>query len=152
MGRAQWRFHPVDGSLSFGSGQGGSPRSRSDDHQPGPHLAPHPNPDQRIWLKADWSSLNRLGVDETSTRKGHKYGTVFLEISGKETDRRFGASKVARLLFFTPGKDKETFTEFAAELERRGVPASQKSRKSPWTCPRRLLPEPRGISPRRNSA
>lgn len=77
------------------------------------------------WLKADWRSLERLGVDETSTRKGHKYGTVFLEISGKEITRGRGASKVARLLFFTPGKDKATFSEFAAELERRGVPASQ---------------------------
>lgn len=77
------------------------------------------------WLKADWSSLNRLGADETSTRKGHKYGTVFLEISGRETDRGRGASKVARLLFFTPGKDKETFAEFAAELQRRGVSALQ---------------------------
>ncbi len=28
-------------------------------------------------------------------------------------------------MFFTPGKDKETFTQFAAELERRGVPAAQ---------------------------
>ena len=77
------------------------------------------------WLQADWSSLERLGADETSTRKGHKYGTAFLEISGKETNRGRGASKVARLLFFTPGKDKDTFTQFAAELERRGVPASQ---------------------------
>jgi transposase len=77
------------------------------------------------WLKADWSSIERLGVDETSTRKGHKYGTVFLEIDGKETDRGRGASKVARLLFFTPGKDKETFVEFVAELKRRNVPASQ---------------------------
>lgn len=77
------------------------------------------------WLKGDWSSLQRLGVDETSTRKGHKYGTVFLEIDGKETDRGRGASKVARLLFFTPGKDKETFAEFAAELQRRGVPSEQ---------------------------
>jgi transposase len=77
------------------------------------------------WLQGDWSSLERLGVDETSTRKGHKYGTVFLEISGKETARGRGASKVARLLFFTPGKDKETFTQFVAELKRRGVPAAQ---------------------------
>jgi len=77
------------------------------------------------WLKADWGSLQRLGTDETSTRKGHKYGTVFLEISGKETSRGRGGSKVARLLYFTPGKDKTTFSEFAAELERRGVPASQ---------------------------
>lgn len=79
------------------------------------------------WKQADWSSLERLGVDETSTRKGHKYGTVFLEITGKETTRCRGASKVARLLLFTPGKDRETFTEFARELENRGVPASQVS-------------------------
>jgi len=77
------------------------------------------------WQATDWSSLERLGVDETSTRKGHKYGTAFLEIDGKETDRGCGGSKVARLLLFTPGKDKETFSEFAAELERRNVPAAQ---------------------------
>lgn len=77
------------------------------------------------WKGADWSELKRLGVDETSTRKGHKYGTVFLEINGKETSRGRGASKVARLLYFTPGKDKETFSEFVAELNRRGVAPSQ---------------------------
>jgi len=77
------------------------------------------------WKQADWSSLERMGVDETSTRKGHKYGTAFLEINGKETQRGRGASKVARLLFFTPGKGKETFTEFVAELDRRGVPTTQ---------------------------
>lgn len=77
------------------------------------------------WKKADWSSLERLGVDETSTRKGHKYGTTFLEIVGKETERGKGASKVARLLFFTPGKGKETFAEFMSELSRRGVEPGQ---------------------------
>lgn len=74
-----------------------------------------------VWKEADWSSLERLGVDETSTRKGHKYGTAFLEITGKETSRGCGGSKVARLLFFTPGKDSATFDEFAAELARREV-------------------------------
>ena len=80
---------------------------------------------EEAWKAADWSSLERLGVDETSTRKGHKYGTVFLEIDGQETERGRGASKVARLLFFTPGKDAETFKEFVGELERRDVPAGQ---------------------------
>lgn len=80
---------------------------------------------EEAWKRTDWSSLERLGVDETSTRKGHKYGTVFLQIEGKETARGRGAAKSARLLFFTPGKDQQTFTQFAAELERRGVPASQ---------------------------
>ena len=77
------------------------------------------------WEKTDWSSLERLGVDETSTRKGHKYGTVFLEIDGQETERGRGGSKVARLLFFTPGKGADTFKQFAIELERRAVPAEQ---------------------------
>ncbi|MFC7339708.1 ISL3 family transposase, partial [Haloferula chungangensis] len=77
------------------------------------------------WLDADWSSLERLGVDETSTRKGHKYGTAFLEIDGKESTPARGGSKVARLLFFTPGKGKETFDAFARELDRRGVPREQ---------------------------
>jgi len=77
------------------------------------------------WKEADWSSLERLGVDETSTRKGHKYGTVFIEIQGVETSRGHGAARAARLLLFTPGKDKETFAEFVAELERRDIPAAQ---------------------------
>ena len=79
------------------------------------------------WKQADWSNLERLGVDETSTRKGHKYGTVFLQIDGQEMARGRGASKVARLLLFTPGKDKETFTEFVSEMDRRGVPPAQVS-------------------------
>jgi transposase len=77
------------------------------------------------WKQEDWSSLNRLGVDETSTKKGHNYGTAFLEIDGKETSRGQGGSKVARLLFFTPGKGKDTFREFSEELERRGVNREQ---------------------------
>ena len=71
------------------------------------------------WDRTDWSSLKRLGVDETSTRKGHKYATAFLEINGVETSRGKGASKVSRLLFFTPGKGKQTFEHFTQELHRR---------------------------------
>ncbi len=80
---------------------------------------------EAAWERQDWSGVERLAADETSTRKGHKYGTVFLEIEGQETSRGRGAARAARLLFFTPGKDADTFTQFAAELERRGVPADQ---------------------------
>ena len=80
---------------------------------------------EEAWEQQDWSSVERIAADETSTRKGHKYGTVFLEIEGKETSRGRGAARAARLLFFTPGKDADTFARFAAELERRGVPADQ---------------------------
>lgn len=77
------------------------------------------------WKKTDWSNLNRLGIDETSTRKGHKYGTAFLEVIGQETSRCQGGSKVGRLLFFTPGKGKETTELFAAELKKREIPPAQ---------------------------
>lgn len=77
------------------------------------------------WQESDWSSLTRAGVDETSTRKGHKYGTAFLEIDGTEHSPGRGGSKVARLLFFTPGKGKDTFEAFSQELERRGLPPEQ---------------------------
>jgi len=80
---------------------------------------------KETWEKQDWSSLERLGVDETSTRRGHTYGTAFLEIDGQETERGRGGSKVARLLFFTPGKDADTFRQFLAELEARAVPPEQ---------------------------
>lgn len=76
------------------------------------------------WNESDSSSLERLGVDETSTRKGHKYGMVFIGIEGVEASRGHGAAKAVRHLLSPSGKDKETFTEFAAELERRGVPAN----------------------------
>jgi len=80
---------------------------------------------KEAWEKTDWSSVKRLGVDETSTRKGRRYGTAFLEIDGEETQRGQGGSKVARLLFFTPGKDKATFVEFCGELKNRGIEQSQ---------------------------
>jgi transposase len=80
---------------------------------------------KEAWEKTDWSTLERLGVDETSSRKGHSYGTAFLKIDGRETQRGKGASKVARLLFFTPGKDKATFDAFVDELNKLGVDPSQ---------------------------
>lgn len=76
------------------------------------------------WEAADWTGLKRLGVDETSTRKGHKYGTAFLELTGQETSPGHGAAKVSRLLFFTQGKGKDTFQAFASELEHRSVDAN----------------------------
>lgn len=77
------------------------------------------------WKETDWSSLKRLGVDETSTRKGHKYGTVFVEVDGEESSPGKGGSKVSRLLYFTPGKGKDTFEAFAQELDKRGIARDQ---------------------------
>ena len=77
------------------------------------------------WKEQDWNSVNRIGVDETSTRKGHNYATAFCEIEGQETERGHGAAKISRLLFFTPGKGKETFTRFLEELKTRKVAPTQ---------------------------
>lgn len=80
---------------------------------------------KELWEQQDWSSLKRLGIDETSTKRGHNYGTAFVEVVGKEQSRGHGAAKVARLLFFTPGKDKQTVVKFCEELDSRGVPREQ---------------------------
>ena len=80
---------------------------------------------KELWEAQDWSELKRLGIDETSTKKGHNYGTAFVEITGKEDAQGKGAAQVSRLLYFTPGKDKQTIANFAEELDQRGVPRTQ---------------------------
>ncbi|MEO0330981.1 MAG: ISL3 family transposase [Bacteroidota bacterium] len=80
---------------------------------------------QELWEQQDWSNLKRLGIDETSTKKGHNYGTAFVEVIGEEYERSHGASTISRLLFFTEGKDKETVIKFCEELDKRGVPREQ---------------------------
>lgn len=52
--------------------------------------------------------MHRVGVDETSTRRGHHYLTLF-----HDADAR-------RLLFATPGRDAKTFAAFAADLREHG--------------------------------
>ncbi len=75
--------------------------------------------DDRIWrvlkhhveqarAKEDHAAVRRLGVDETSTRRGHHYLTLF-----HDADAR-------RLLFATPGRDAKTFAAFAADLRAHG--------------------------------
>ncbi len=56
----------------------------------------------------DHSAVSRIGMDETSAKKGHNYVTLFYDL-----DQR-------KLLFGTPGKDHETVTEFAADLIKHG--------------------------------
>ena len=99
-------------------------------------------------LKADWSSLN--GSEWTNLHaQGSQIRHGFPRNQRQRDHRGRGAAKVARLLFFTPGKDKQTFTEFAAELED-GACRHRRSTKSRWTCPGRWLPEPANISPMLN--
>lgn len=53
---------------------------------------------------ADWSKLVRVGMDETSRRKGHRYVTCFADLDN------------GNLLYMTEGRDAATVESFAAEL------------------------------------
>ena len=58
--------------------------------------------------KIDLSKVSRIGVDETSFRKGHNYITSFVDLDTRQ------------LIFATEGKGEETFRAFVSELEKRG--------------------------------
>ena len=60
---------------------------------------------QKAREQADHSTVQRIGIDETSARRGHNYVTFFFDM-----DQR-------RLLFGTPGKDHETVKAFTEDLK-----------------------------------
>lgn len=75
--------------------------------------------DDRIWrvlhhhvdqarAREDFSDVRRVGVDETSARRGQRYVTLF-----HDADAR-------RLLFATPGRDVGTFAAFTEDLQAHG--------------------------------
>jgi transposase len=77
------------------------------------HLGEH---DTRIWrivdhyveearARADYSEVKRLGVDETSAKKGYNYVTLFHDMDEK------------RLLFATAGKDHTTVIAFTEDFK-----------------------------------
>jgi transposase len=77
--------------------------------------------DKRIWrvvehyvFKAmgqlDLSGLCGVGLDETATKRGHHYVTIFVDMD-RET---------RPVIFATPGKGKECFKEFARHLKKQG--------------------------------
>jgi transposase len=85
----------------------------------GAHLREH---DTRIWRiiqgyvkkareNVDMSSVISIGCDETATRRGHDYITIFADM-----DER-------KVLFATPGKDADTIGTFAQDfIEHGGKP------------------------------
>ncbi len=75
--------------------------------------------DTRLWrvinayvetarAKEDFSDVKRIGVDETSVKKGHDYVSFFFDLDKK------------KLLFGTEGKDNETVKAFVTDLEKHG--------------------------------
>ena len=75
--------------------------------------------DTRLWriintyveiarAKEDFSGVKRIGIDETSVKKGHNYVSFFFDLDQK------------KLLFGTEGKDNETVKAFASDLTKHG--------------------------------
>ena len=80
--------------------------------------------DTRLWrviihyveqalARADFSKVMRIAVDETASKRGHNYITLFVDI-----DER-------RVLYVTDGKDAKTIEAFADDLEAHGGDASR---------------------------
>lgn len=62
----------------------------------------------------DLSSLEAFALDETASKRGHNYVTIFLDL---ERDSR-------PVIFATPGKGKETIGQFKEFLEKHGGAAN----------------------------
>lgn len=79
---------------------------------------------QRIWtvfehwvgsarMKDDPSAITRLGVDETSSKKGHSYVTIGVDLNE------------SRVIHAVEGKGKDTLAAIAQHLKSKGVKADQ---------------------------
>lgn len=74
--------------------------------------------DRKIWTlldryvekareKADLSNVTRIGMDEKSAKKGHRYITVFVDLDARKA------------IYVAEGRGSEAVAEFRKELERR---------------------------------
>ncbi len=55
--------------------------------------------------QADYSSIEKIGIDETSRAKHHDYVTLFVDL------------QQSRTIYITPGKSSDTITSFVNDLE-----------------------------------
>jgi transposase len=65
-----------------------------------------------------WNELRAVAIDETATRKGHRYATVVVEID-------LELKREARLLFMTPERTAASVGEFVAAMDAHGASAQQ---------------------------
>jgi len=68
---------------------------------------------QRAYQNADHSQVEQLGIDETSTRKGHTYLTLAVDMESR------------RVLHATPGKGADTITTIREYLQAKGSEPDQ---------------------------
>ncbi len=85
--------------------------------------------DTRIWRivrhyvaqahrEQDWSTVRDVGIDDTATRKGHRYATVAVEVD--RTGRR-----PARMLFMTAERTATSVGEFVSAMPAHGAKPGQ---------------------------
>ena len=67
----------------------------------------------RAYARKAFGAVKKLGVDETSSRKGHNYVTVFADMDSGD------------VLFATQGKDGNTIKEFAKEMPAHSADAQE---------------------------
>ena len=65
-----------------------------------------------------WNKIVAVAIDETATRKGHRYATVVVEID-------LELKREARLLFMTPERTAASVGEFVAAMDAHGAQAQQ---------------------------
>lgn len=66
----------------------------------------------------DWSGVEVVAIDETSTRKGHRYATVVVELDAEK-------EQAARLLYMTPERSAASVGQFVEEMPAHGATAKQ---------------------------
>lgn len=67
----------------------------------------------QVVAERDFSEVRSVGMDETASKRGHNYITLFMDL------------KERQLLFATEGRDARTLSAFRADLEKHGATAGQ---------------------------
>jgi transposase len=67
----------------------------------------------KAMMEMDMSGVKRIAIDETSSKRGHNYITLFVDVDTK------------RVLFATEGKDSEVLNAFKSFLEGRQISPEQ---------------------------
>jgi len=68
--------------------------------------------DQAV-AERDFSEVHSVGMDETASKRGHNYITLFMDLEERQ------------LLFATEGRDARTLSAFREDLEKHGASAEQ---------------------------
>lgn len=68
---------------------------------------------QAAYGQESWKGVRRILIDETSSRRGHRYVTNIIDADSR------------KLLFMTEGRSSQTVAAFAAEMRRHGADPTQ---------------------------